>query len=290
MIKHRELNKREQQELLDLYQLITDNDFIMKKMRANKYWSLLFLAIITSLFALTMITYKSVQHLCISIILGLLSIQLNFIMGHMAVHALMLDYSLWNRNMIQIVGDVPPVVPIAFYHHHEFDRNCILSYDNVDGEFNVMVSHWVSFSLFTSYFPINGYLLKAFIALTLRSAPAYYLGYEIGVILLPIAHAWVHSKIKSSNVCYIIKMLEYIGIVASKQDHKKHHDYNGEYVYTSFTTSGIYSATLDEYMTNIWNYLFIKCREYDYPLYKVLLYLHRIVMFITIVFSMYILI
>jgi len=298
-LQHRELNKDEQQDLLNLYYYICDNDYIMKKMLVNKKWALLFPYIIIFLTILMITTCKNIMLSIFAIILGLLSIQLNFIFSHMYVHALMLVYSLWNETMINIVGNIPPVVVTAFYHHHnEGDwAKGILSYTTPDGAFYVMVSHWVSFSLFTSYFPINGILLKLFILINLVLYPAetsgFFLGYEFGAMLLPISHAWVHNKIKVSNekiLYYSLKFLEYIGIFATKEDHKEHHNYSGEYVYTSFTSSGLYSVILDNYVTNIWNYSFKKCKEYNYQLYKVLMPLGIMIMYFTLGLSIFMLI
>ncbi len=200
----------------------------------------------------------------------------------MWAHSLMLEYGLWNVDqMPKSIGQIPSVMFYAFYHHHHTKEDDwmaeILSYGTKAGAFANAVSHWESFSLFTLEYPIPGIFAKLFVLLNLFYYPAavapFFLGYEIGVILLPVSHDWVHErKAASFGIYYLIRPLETIGLFATRADHRNHHDHTCRTVYQGFTSSGLYSARFDKILDDFWNYTFDKCVEMKYPLHKVLWY------------------
>jgi len=216
-------------------------------------------------------------------IYGILAIQLHFIFSHMWVHALMFEYDLWfSKDLMDkefgIDRLLPPVMWDAFYHHHaEHTDIKWLENRNKDntyytGPFATLISHWESYFLFTMSFPygfksntILWFILTFYSQYRLDIFAGFLLGYQIGVILLPINHSWVHSKISISPdespyyLCILYKILEHflralewIGIIATSKDHKSHHDYDSPGVYKNFTSSGLYSRILNEYIDKLW--------------------------------------
>lgn len=65
----------------------------------------------------------------------------------------------------------------------------------------------------------------------------YYSGYEIGILILPFAHAW------------------------------KHHDYSGRTIYKDFSSTGIYFKAIDNKLNRLWNYIFLEAEKSGNYLY-----------------------
>ena len=96
----------------------------------------------------------------------------------------------------------------------------------------------------------------------------YLLGYELGAFLLPISHDWVHLRSSPQyGVYYILKTLEMIGIFATREDHKSHHNYEHRTVYQGFTSSGLYSKTFDKYINRLWISIHDYCKENNIEMY-----------------------
>ena len=281
--KHKILDNQERKDFMELFDNNINNNPLMKMIFANKLISFIFPLITFVLFVITYQTYKHIIIVLLGFVLGLLSIQLNFIVSHMWAHSLMLEYHLWTvENMLKHVGQLPSVMFYALYHHHHTKDDdwakSTLSFNSFNGANKVAISHWESFSLFTLKYPIPNILSNIFTLTSLIYFPeimsGFLFGYEFGVILLPVAHDWVHEK-KSGvyGLQYFLGMLEYIGLFASQKDHILHHSYHGKYVYKSFTTSGLCSKIIDKFADIIWEYTFDWCNKNKYPMYKVLWYL-----------------
>jgi len=298
--KHRYLSDQEKIDFMELFSENIKQNFVMKHIFLNRSLSLLFLLLIVLLGIVTIFTCENIMLTIIGIVFGVLSIQINFIVSHLWAHSLMLEYQLWNtKNMFKYVGQIPSVMFYAFYHHHhtktdDWSKNA-LSFNSFDGAFMVAVSHWESFSLFTSFYPIPGILSKLFVIVSLWLFPStmagFIFGYEFGVILLPVSHDWVHDKKACAyGIRYFLEMLEFIGIFATQKDHIRHHVYHTPYVYQGFTSSGLYWARMDKFVDNIWNYVFDWCNNNKYPMYKTLWYIMTGIIYTTLSVSMIILV
>jgi hypothetical protein len=269
----------------------------MKRIFSNKFYALIYPFIIVGLFILSLWCHKGVIHTILSIGLGLLSIQLNFIASHVWAHALMLEYHLWNINkMIKSAGQIPSVVFFAFYHHHTSPSDNWMSetFSGKDLGPNSMtaIAHWNSFSSFTMDFPFS-VRLPMFICLCVfpSETMVYFLAYEIGVFLLPISHDWVHKRCAAKyGLYYLLNILEIIGLFASKSDHERHHNHDHPAVYQGFTSSGLYSSTLDRHVDAIWNFAYDIANQYKIPMYKTLRWFMSITIFSTMSFSILVLI
>ena len=88
-----------------------------------------------------------------------------------------------------------------------------------------------------------------------RAALLYLVGFEFGVLLLPIAHGWQHVPQHRNGVLVqqFFNVLERCGLVANKKDHHKHHNYRSETVYQDFSSSGLYSAKVDAAINRFWD-------------------------------------
>lgn len=278
--KHRYLTDDEKEKFRDLFRHNTENNPLMKRIFENKWYISVYPGIITFLLTLSILYSKSWLHSFIAFILGLVSIQLNFIASHVWAHSLMLEYPLWNiENMTKYVGQLPIVMFFAFYHHHHKHddewMSSTFSSKEIGANPMTAIAHWNSFSLFTMDYPIRTIFMHIFLWINLylccSEMVVYFLGYEIGVFLLPISHDWVHKRVSASyGIYYLLKPLEILGIFATKQDHKRHHQYDSSTVYQGFTSSGLYSKKLDDYVDIIWNNAFYTSVALKVPPYRIL--------------------
>ena len=267
---------------------------MMKLLRYNKLFALTYPTIVFILFIL-MIKYSSgITVTVVGFLLGLMSIQLNFVTSHTWAHALMLEYHMWTiPQMMSKIGQLPIVMFYAFYHHHHTKTDKwlhdVLGYDKI----HTLYSHWNSFSLLTYHYPLNGYLVKMFVIYNMYfnfgCTIAYFFGYEFGVFLLPISHDWVHSRLCGVFAYYLLKPLETLGIFATKEDHKSHHRHDHPTVYQNFTSSGIYSKRINVMIDKIWDEMFNYSKTNKIRLYKLMWYPMMGTIICTLVFSTYIL-
>lgn len=193
---------------------------------------------------------------------GFLFLKLKFDFAHMFAHSLMLDYDLWNKNnMTRKFGIVSTVIFYAFDHHHEDGSEFFrkgLGLTDYEYYMSIVFTHWESFSMFTYIYPFPGVcfvakILTIFCIFSHVNAVPFVLGHEVGAMLLPVAHDWVHERLSNKyGLFYLLKPLETIGIFASKKDHKVHHKHIHRYVYKSFSSSGLYSKTFDIYINALW--------------------------------------
>lgn len=296
--KHKVLSPDERKKFKELFLATVNNNTAMRLLFRTKWFAVTYPLFLIILLILTIKYASGFTVAVVGFVLGFLSIQLNFSTSHMWAHALMLEYQMWTiEEMLSKIGYLPIVIFYAFFHHHDEDpesdsendpqlRN-VLGYDGV----HVLYSHWNSFSLFTYHYPLNGVLLKLFVAYHLcfnfEIIIGYILGYEFGVFLLPISHDWVHSRL--CGAYYMLKPLEMLGIFATKEDHRSHHRHDHPTVYQNFMSSGIFSKRANDYADEIWNILFEYSNMKKIQLYKLMWYLMIGSMACSLIFSTYLL-
>lgn len=202
----RDLTENERKDFKELYYHIVQKNPIHQR----NIYALIYPVYIIFLLIITINTYTSIT----TFISGILSIQLHFGFSHMWAHSLMMYYKLWNVE--SMISNAPIVLFYAHYHHHHKNKDNWMS-ELSYGSYKVAIAHWNSYSLLTTNFPINGYIVKLFVILSLyyntaKAAP-FYLMYEIGVIFLPIAHDWVHKRQSLNFFWYFILSFKIFGIL-----------------------------------------------------------------------------
>jgi hypothetical protein len=262
---NRPLTDEEKDKFIDSFLENVNQKLIMRTFFKHPWIALFFPLLNMYLIKLTITTCTNISLTIGMFLLGMLSLQLYFIFGHMWTHALMLYYNLWAvGTMVKIYGLIPTVCFYAFYHHHHDDdpewmRKKLGHSKGLDG-LATAFTHWESFSLFTQSYPCDHRIIKAFIFTSLYLLPPmipFIAGWEFGTLLLPAAHDWVHEKKAAKfGLQYVFIFLEKIGIFASKQDHNSHHKTGLERVYQDFSSSGLYSKKLDQYLNGIWDHVY----------------------------------
>lgn len=211
--------------------------------------------------------------------LGFLASQVLFAIFHTRIHALFLEYDEWHVGSRKRVMLTPIVSFYAFYHHHHSKQNNWMPelsfYDSdisPNGTKYIVLSHWYSFSFFYVVFKLP---LVIFFVLTAFYLSPYYafaalIGYEVGQFCIPVFHSYGHSvahqvlgprnktDIKKNIVERILDsangslffIMKRLGLLATPKQHAQHHaSYNKtQYVYRSFSSSGIYSSFLDKWL------------------------------------------
>lgn len=296
---HKYLNNEEENKFTELFKHNVQNNFIVSLFFKSHWIALIYPMIIGFLLYGTIKFYTSVYSTIIFFLLGFIAIQLKFVFAHMWAHSLMLQYDLWNIDgMPNVFGNIASVIFYAFFHHHHRSNDSWmmkkLGHSEWTNSFATAFTHWESFSLFTQTYPFNSIIIKVYLVWVLYRFSLiwpYLLGHEIGVLLLPISHDWVHER-KSSKfgIYYLLKPLEYFGIFATKETHKRHHEIH-DTVYQGFTSSGLYSARFDTFVDNIWNHYYKSdelgsFKEYKicYDLGKIMLGVYLGVMFVPVLF------
>jgi hypothetical protein len=283
---HKYLSDEEKNDFVELFKDNVKNNPLVTLTFKYPIVAIIFPLIIIALLYFTIINCTNIFITLIFSALGILSIQLTFIMSHMWAHALMLEYDLWNVDGIpKLFGQIPSVIFYAFYHHHhkpgDFWMRAPLGHSVKMDSFATAFTHWESFSLFTQNYPFNHIFLKLYLIYNLMYNPIsipFILGYEIGVFLLPISHDWVHERKSGAfGTNYFLKPLEMIGIFATKEEHKRHHEVNHRTVYQGFTSSGLYSKRFDGIVDNVWNYVHDKYGKFEYGMCEVFYWLFMIV-------------
>ena len=274
--KHHILTTEERVNFVKIYEQVEKNHPVYTFIKKSKYLMYLWLLyiIIIQLLAVwyyfkmskfELYNFGSAYWHFFKILLGIFAFQLFFIISHMTAHALFLEYD--NHDVQSDKMPNEPVYYFAFYHHHHTETDDwapFLGYnpkynsyvsllDNV-GIRNVTFAHWYSYTMMV--YP------RLYIALgiVLLYPPMcfYLIGYELGVILLPLAHGWQHipNHNFSSVTRYVFGFLEYVGVLAKKHDHSKHHVHNSPTVYQDFSSSGLYLKRLDDCFNKLWNVIF----------------------------------
>jgi hypothetical protein len=256
---HRDLTPKEREKFIQLYELNKNNQIYPR----------------TCVYLLPLIysylIYRSLEanllQIILGFVLGLFGIQIHFILTHMWNHGLMLEYDVWTVET-RWMHWIPSVVFYAFYHHHHTrsdDWAPALSYYKT-GANNIVRSHWESFSIFCLS-PFSAILALFGIYYYPQFAP-YVLGFEIGMILLPLAHDWVHlRKSRAYGLNYLFHPLEMMGIFATREDHSAHHNHNHPTVYQGFSSSGIYARHIDRIFNWMWDFAFYNFEHPHYCLF-----------------------
>lgn len=242
---------------------------VIKKIKLKYSQHINLIKIIYIIFILSflyVVNYEIMQNILLSLMLyiyitsGFIGLQKVFEANHLLSHARFLLYSL--HIPFSIFMGLPPLYFYAFYHHHHTcndDWAKFLSYNDPElrfimdheGSRNVIASHWHGLSLLTpNKLPV--------VMIITHLMPVYALfifGYEIGVLILPLAHGWQH--VPKERYGYILgsfmNMLEINGLIANKSDHGKHHIHTIPEVYQDFTSSGfLYSKQMDKLINKLW--------------------------------------
>lgn len=259
--KHLLLTEEEQDKFIELYKDNISKNFLVSLFLRYHWIAIIYPIIVSVLFYLTPLTFNNI----LLFLIGFMMITVKFGIAHMWAHSLMMEYDLWNvKKMPKIFGNISSVIFYAFDHHHRQNSSDLwmaekLGHSQLTNTFATLFTHWESFSLFTQTYPFK-YFDKFLLSLILYYKPttiAYILGHEVGVLFIPIAHDFCHFQYANKfGAKYLLKPLEYIGILANRQIHQTHHDHNHEYVYQSFFSSGIYCSWVDRLGDWIWNYIF----------------------------------
>lgn len=194
-----------------------------------------------------------------SVLVGFVYFTVKFGAHHMYAHSIFLQYEEWQPGGMS--DQFKPIMFYAFYHHHsdKVDWCADLSirkhstFGVGDGLRGVLTSHWHGYSMWTEPWLIIFagflFLLNPWVTFS------FFLGHEIGAYLLPTGHGWQHLSAKyfPYPLRKLYQSLEWIGVYANHKDHRKHHDHKHEFVYQSFTSSGLYSPVIDRYFDKVWN-------------------------------------
>lgn len=211
---------------------------------------------------------------------GVLALQLWFVASHTAAHAFMLEYDQHAPGRPRLHAFRISQLPIyffAFYHHHhtwEDDWAPFMSYNDAAksriwehaGTRGVIASHWVNYSHLPYLIP-DGHVLPTPVTLLVVAGYAqlvvraryfapFLAGYELAVLLLPLAHGWQHIPHSRYGpwLAALLQLVERLGLIANRTDHRPHHVHTGETVYQSFSSSGLYARWVDVWVDRQWNH------------------------------------
>jgi hypothetical protein len=217
------------------------------------------------------------------LLLGVFALQVIFIAAHFESHALFFDYE--DHVPGSRLVDRTTVYFAAFLHHHMSMRQPWFprfAYSNSEGYNNIAIAHWVSFSVL--FGPLVW--LPAALALLNSKTLWFFLGYEIGAYLLPYAHGFQHAAAEKMGAFPLLLMrtLCALGLVASPEAHRRHHDNRHRTVYQDFSSSGLYLRALDDVVNKAWDAFYFEaerraCNLYDLVHPKVM-YVYTAVLFI----------
>lgn len=253
-----------------IYYMIKESNPAFKVLSKSNHAACLWILyyIVFSLYAFYVNTANIKQGMY-NFIAGYISLQIIFVFSHMKGHAKFLEqYYLTPENITN--DDIFPIVYyVAFMHHNHtrkinwFPETSFYSGKkgySVEGSRNITVAHWVSYTQLLSYHTL--------LILIVPRCILVLLGYELAVILLPLAHGWQHISHKEFHFLIRIPfmILENLKLIASTLDHVIHHVHNHNAIYQDFVTSGLYIKWLFGKITNnilnkIWITSFFKQKE-----------------------------
>lgn len=266
---HKNLSKDEKDSFIKLYEKI-ENDHLLFKLMKISQTTMTGWLIYVCFFCLLCFYSNHFKIGNIFIILsGIICLQIVFIATHIRSHSLFLEYDEHTVKTERLKDS--PIYYYAFYHHHHTKQNHWASgmgyFSDKNSKFltnyvsarNIICSHWHGFSLLAS---VKGLILISIFGMLNSRVLFYFLGYELGVIILPFAHIWQHAHVNCFGyLASIFKFLEDYGVIANDEDHHFHHAHNQvETVYQDFSSSGLYFKfiNLDKYINKFWNHSFYK--------------------------------
>lgn len=200
--KHRYLTLEEQSKFIELYKDNIGKNLFVSLFFKYHIITIIYPIIICILFYYSYYLNNNVLYKICLFILGFLAVTIKFGVAHMWAHSLMLEYDLWNINMMpKMFGQIASVIFYAFDHHHRKNNNDLwmaqqLEHSELTNTFATLFTHWESFSLFTQIYPFK-YLDKLLLIYILYYNPStihYILGHEVGVLFIPIAHDFCHFQ------------------------------------------------------------------------------------------------
>jgi len=189
---------------------------------------------------------------CALVLLGMFALQLIFVASHLEAHALFFDYS--DHVPGTRLEDRTPVYFAAFLHHHQRTSSPWfpdLAISNTVGYYNVGIAHWVSFTMMFG----ERWWLPIVMAAVNLNVMWFFIGYEIGVWLLPYAHGFQHSSVEVMGAVplFLMTTMNKLGLVASPSDHRNHHSIAHRTIYQDFSSSGFYMKWFDRWLNGKWD-------------------------------------
>lgn len=256
--KFRLLSAEEEFKFRQVYDYVASQfpvfQFIIHSEATFNFWWIMMLGIF--LFRCIRVLYSGLYSVIICaglFALGIIALQVMFVLTHMQSHALFLEYDEHHVGS-ERVSSQPPIYFFAFVHHHQPK----LCRDDMSGETlksirHIIGAHFHGFTI-TRYPPV---LISMLILNYLSPLVVfYYAGYEIAALLLGYAHIWQHKPKSFWNPVFrcIMNGLSSIGFIATARDHDSHHHHNHPTVYQDFSSSGLYMKRLDKWLnTHIWD-------------------------------------
>lgn len=274
--KHRTMSTQERKNFIGLYEDIKSKHNLFKFIKFSNETMTLWLMFILCLYSLScyhvFYDHQTSIWKCICVfILGMICLQVIFVASHTEAHALFLEYEAHYPNSQRV--QKLPIYFYAFYHHHHMEKDNTddwateLSYHDKANDMeswhigtrNVVAAHWHGYTFFHNF----GLIIVLVIMIKIMPISVFYFfGYEVGVLLLPFAHAWQHINHKRMPLLVpIFKTLEYLGIIANKDDHVTHHQHDTATVYQDFCSSGIRMVNIDWYVNRFWNCAFYEAHR-----------------------------
>lgn len=232
----------------ELYDLIFQSNFIStihQDIRKILIFPLIILILVIDTYLIDFEPHIKV----LAIICGFFSVHLNFIISHMWIHTLMFHYEMWSiEEMIKNIGMISPIFFHEFYRHHHKNNENLLEWDSLpthhlitgphsftSGPLSIIISHWVSFSLFLSTYPFSVYPIVFTVWFIYPTITPYFLGYEIGVLLLPFYIDMTFFKIIFKEICFVLPNCFNLGINVMRKDN----------IEKKFIPQGLYGKFLD---------------------------------------------
>lgn len=219
----------------------------------------------------------------LGLFIGIMRLSINFVATHVSSHALFLHYddhryvfipsfqgggwkSMYISKTLRKINNHLPIYFYAFYHHHHSRvDNWLPEMSDHDGDGrnifehegsrNIIAAHWHGYSVLSS---IYGILTIFVVCYHYPWRIWNFLGYELGVLLLPLAHGWQHiPPQRFGKLRPVFEVLERWGVIAGKKDHTLHHVHTGPWVYQDFSSSGFhFMGKLDNFVNRFWQQKF----------------------------------
>lgn len=213
--------------------------------------------------------YWNTTRNAIATVVGIIAAQITFAIDHTFAHLAFLHYDFWQQDH-PMAKSMLPVMYYAFYHHHHtvlddwgsdtWSATSSWMWSRSNARRGVVASHWHAYC---SMFKFDYLLLATLFLLALRLPvlASLCIGREIGALFIVAGHGWAHRWLYIQRIpCFrsLERWMAAFGGFADIQTHKRHHRHNHPTVYQSFTSSGLYSRTLDKLFDRLWDRLYTK--------------------------------
>jgi hypothetical protein len=247
-------------DFMKLFRSNFENNLFMVYLFQNPIRILFFPFVTIMLLIKSTMTDETALHSLCMLLLGILCIKINSIISHMWAHAVVSEDDLWNETMDKVLGPIP----ISFFYafqNQKYDGKKDLIYKALDdiipppNDISTQFAEIVSHSFFAQSVIIDPLLMVSYLLINLlfnSSSISFFLGYEIGVFILPCLHIETHYSTKPHS---------------SQRE--------------SFVTDDLYCSYLNNLLRKIWTYLFDNYSNVKYQLVITLRYITIVSLFIT---------